>query len=460
MSKFTLNRRTMLRGMVSGSAVGIGLPLLEAMLNTHGEALADGSDLPLRFIAYYWADGIVIDQWEPPDTGAGYTLSPALQPLQGPIKDYVNVISGMGNLYNGQFLTHHEGMCGFSGHPIIASGGLNSDAGGATLDQVIADLPGVADCTPVRATHVRISKRESQDGDGGTTVVAMSHRDAGGGNIVAQIPETNPVEVWQNLFGTFMPSVDDADRRLSVLDFVKADADALKDRLGMADRARIDAHLRGISELETKITAVIPSCELPDTPTETNQDVGGVEQISSVVAAMSGLIAQAFVCDITRVATVLFKKFVADSVFDEINANDQHHSASHGGPNNATYRAGITYQMEKFADLLNVLHGTEDPMGGNLLDNTIVFATSDCSTGQVHSIERQPMLVAGRGGGHLVAQSVHHQSTPWNNSHSNPNSSGNMSDVLLSCLRAFDPGANSVGSGAQRSEDPLTDILA
>ncbi|MEM6991882.1 MAG: DUF1552 domain-containing protein [Myxococcota bacterium] len=459
MSKFTLNRRTMLRGMVGGSAVGIGLPLLEAMLNTHGEALADGSDLPLRFISYYWADGIVIDQWEPPDTGAGYTLSTALQPLAGPIKDYVSIISGMGNRFDGQFLTHHEGMVGFSGYPTQVSGALSSDATGPTIDQVIADVPGVADCTPVRATHVRISKRESTDGDGGTTVTAMSHRD-NAGNLIPQIPEANPVEVWQNLFGTFVPTVDDGDLRQSVLDFVKADAERVKARVGMADQARIDAHLQGISELEAKISAVVPICDLPDTPTETNQDSGGVEPITAVMAAMSGLIAQAFVCDITRVATVLFKKFVSSTVFDDINANDQHHSASHGGPNNQTYQAGVTYQMEKFADLLNVLYATEDPMGGNLLDSTIVYATSDCSTGQAHSIERQPMMVAGRGGGYLAPQSVHHQSTPWNGNHGQPNSGGNMTDVMLTCLRAFDPAAASVGTGAMQSTEVLDDLLA
>jgi len=459
MSKFKLPRRTVLRGMVGGSAVAVGLPLLEAMLNTHGDALAEGSDLPLRFISFYWADGIVIPEWEPPDTGAGYTLSPQLQPLDGEIKNYVSVISGMRNQYNGTFLTHHEGMCGFSGHPIQPTGGLNSNATGPTIDQVIADVPGVADRTPVRAVHVRVSKRESTDMDGGTTVTAMSHRDTGGA-LVPQVPEFNPVEVYENLFGTFVPQEDDRELRSSVLDYVMADANALKTRLGMEDQARIDAHLQGLQELEDKILAAAPACDLPMEPTETNTDVGGSEPINSVVDAMSHLIAQAFVCDITRVATFLLKKFVSSTVFDEINATDQHHSSSHGGPSNQNYRNGITFQMEKFADLLNVLHSYEEPSGGTLLDNSIIYATSDCSTGASHTIERQPMLVAGGGRGYLVNPGIHYQSTPWSGNHGSPNSSGNMTDVLLTCLRAFDEDAASVGAGALQSSTPLTDLVS
>mgnify|MGYP007079481052 CR=1 FL=1 len=47
-----------------------------------------------------------------------------------------------------------------------------------------------------------------------------------------------------------------------------------------------------------------------------------------------------------------------------------------------------------------------------------------------------------------------------NGNNQNPNGAENMSDVLLSCLRAFDPDAEGVGGGAPRSTTPLTDIIA
>ena len=45
----SLTRRRMLRGMMAGSAVSVGLPLLDIFLNGNGNAMADGSAMPIRF---------------------------------------------------------------------------------------------------------------------------------------------------------------------------------------------------------------------------------------------------------------------------------------------------------------------------------------------------------------------------------------------------------------------------
>ncbi len=457
MRNFKLSRRRMLRGMVGGSSVVVGLPILEAMMNANGDALANGDELPLRFMTWYWADGIDIGGWEPDQVGSKWQLSPRLQPLAN-VKDYVSVISGMQNRST-QLVTHHEGMSGFNGYNFAPAGGggFNTNAGGPTIDQRIADT--LEGCTPVRAVHVRVSKRPSTDGDGGTTYIAMSHRETGGG-LVAQTPETNPQEVWQQLFGEFVPKPDDSDLRTSILDYVREDAGALRKDLGTIDQQRVDAHLEGIFELEQKILATPPSCELPDVPTETNTDTGGVEPISSANEAMARLIAYAFVCDITRVASFQLKRFVSSTVFDEIDAGEIHHNASHQGAGNAVYQAGVTYQMQKFADLLEIFAETQDLNGETLLDTSIIYATSDCSTGASHSVARQPILVAGRGRGYLTHPGIHYQTQPWNGNNGQPNGAENMSDVLLSCLKAFDPDAASVGGGPLESTTELSDIIA
>ncbi len=456
MRNFKLSRRRMLRGMAGGASVAVGLPILEAMLNSHGDALAGGAALPLRFMTWYWADGMVIDRWEPQQVGNDWQLSEQLMPLAN-VKDHVSVVSGMQNRST-NIVTHHEGMSGFNGYNFEQAGGFNTNAGGPTIDQRIADtLEGV---TPIRAAHVRVSKRESTDGDGGTTYIAMSHRETEGGGLVAQTPQVNPQEVWQLLFGEFVPKPDDSELRTSILDYVREDAGALRGNLGTKDQQRIDAHLEGVFELEQKILATPPTCDLPDLPTATNTDSGGVEPLSETNDAMARLIAYAFTCDITRVATFQLKRFVSATVFDEIDAGEIHHSASHQGPGNATYQAGVTYQMQKFADLLEIFAETEDLNGDSLLDTSIIYATSDCSTGASHAVGRQPILLAGHGRGYLQHPGIHYQATPWNDNHNNPNGAGNMSDVLLTCLQAFDPAADSVGGGPLESNTPLTDIVA
>ena len=211
-----LSRRTMLRGMAGGTAVAVGLPTLDAMLNLTQSAHADGTDLPCRFMTYYWADGINIGRWEPAATGANWDLSEHLMPLAN-VKDYCSIISGMRNLCAEQ-ITHHEGMTAFNGYTYESSGQLSTDAGGPTIDQVIADA--LNDATSTRAVHVQVSKRISTDGDGGTTVVGLSHRGVEG-NVTAQTPEVNPIQVWQTLFGEFVPKPDDSALRLSILDHVR-----------------------------------------------------------------------------------------------------------------------------------------------------------------------------------------------------------------------------------------------
>ena len=69
------SRRRFLRGMLQGSAVFVGLPLFERMLNGNGNALACGGAIPKRFGLYYWGNGNRPDRWVPTTTGTDYVLS-------------------------------------------------------------------------------------------------------------------------------------------------------------------------------------------------------------------------------------------------------------------------------------------------------------------------------------------------------------------------------------------------
>lgn len=456
MPKFKLNRRAMLRGMVGGSAAAIGLPTLEIMLNGNGDAYADGTSLPCRFMTFYWADGVNVARFEPPVTGPSWQPVDEMAPL-APYKNHINICTGLQNRCNNA-ITHHEGMTVFNGYSFVNASGLNTDAGGPTIDQVIADAIMAANPNiPVRAVHTQISKRISTDGDGGTTAIALSHRGTPG-NLIAQSPQTNPQLVWETLFGTFNQPVDTSGPRKRALDAVREDAARLRKRLGVKDQQRIDAHLQGVDELENKIVAVGPSCALPALPTETNEAISP-EPITSTIQAMSSLIAYAFACDITRVATMMFKRFVSATSFNEIGVENVHHSLSHQQGSNS-YHEGVVYSMQKFADLLAALQAVEDGPGQTLLDNTIIFASTDCSTPFTHSIARQPLILAGHGRGYLVHPGIHYQATPFNGNAGSPNATGNAADVLLTCLRAFSPGAASVGGDSCVSTNVISDIIA
>ena len=62
-----LDRRTVLRGMLQGAAVTVGLPVLECFLNTNGTAYAaTGAALPPCFGTWHWSLGLVPDHQEVP----------------------------------------------------------------------------------------------------------------------------------------------------------------------------------------------------------------------------------------------------------------------------------------------------------------------------------------------------------------------------------------------------------
>ena len=66
LKKPALKRRTLLRGaLAGGGAFAVGLPLLDAMLDNHGEALAQGGPLPARFVSWFFGNGVNLDKFEP-----------------------------------------------------------------------------------------------------------------------------------------------------------------------------------------------------------------------------------------------------------------------------------------------------------------------------------------------------------------------------------------------------------
>lgn len=441
MSRLKLGRRAVLRGIAAGGLVSVGLPLLEVMLNPNGTAHADGSALPSPFISWFFGNGVRLSRFEPTKVGANWDLSEELAPLAN-VKDFITVCTGLKNHCNNQ-ITHHEGMTVFNGYSFTDwNGGLYSKAGGPTIDQVIADK--IADKTPVKSIQVGVSKRRSIM-DSGTTMFAMSHR----GPNEPLYPEFNPQNVWQTLFGL---RVDAREMRVNVLDSVSQDLTRLKARLGTADRQRVDAHLTGVAELQAKINSPASACTSFDKPTETNADIAGNEPIVNVNKVQSDLLVYALSCDITRVASLFFIGGAAETTYSDLGQTTGHHFNTHQASMQAQVHDGVVYQMQRLAYLLEKMKATVDPLGLNMLETSLVYISTDCSEGFTHSIDRQPIILAGHRRNKLIYPGIHYQAVPM------PDTAGNTSDVLLSVLQAYDPAATSVGGDTAGSTTPLAAI--
>ena len=236
-----------------------------------------------------------------------------------PFAARTSVITGLqnhGKLPDGSFIGHFEGLTALTGYsPAMNAMTYGYDAGGPSLDEVVAERIATTSPTTMRSMQVGIAKAPGLAGMG-TLTSAISHRGTPG-NMVALPPVLDPRAVWTNLFGAFVAPADDRPVKLSVLDAVDAGANRLRAKLGVRDTQRIDAHLQALSELEQKVAATPPACQLPGEPTATNTEGEGAEQHTLISGVMAQLIAMAFTCDVTRVASCLFMNGAADTVFGE-----------------------------------------------------------------------------------------------------------------------------------------------
>jgi hypothetical protein len=453
-----ISRRSALRGMLGGSVVALALPPLEAMLNEHGDALADGRELPRRLLNWMWGNGCRLEHWVPTTQGPNYTLSPELAPLAN-VASQFTVLSGFRNYVAGR-RGHHDGMAGlWSCHPFVQLDPMgapySSKFGGMSFDQHVADI--VGDDTFHKSLQIGVTKRyESAQGP---TLATMSHR----GSDQPLAMERDPKALYDKLFMSFSDGDDpSAALRAMALDTVLVDAQRLKKRVGQTDRVRIDAHLESIFQLQKQILAIPPTCDLPQKPDVEGYKPDGAEPLWELNAVMTQLVAMAFTCDLCRVVTYMFTGASGAQQYDMLppsafpaypGANDYSHSDQHQVSHmNLPYEqdfihAATVFNMQNLAHLLETLAATDDG-ATTLLDNCCVFAASDVAEGWSHSEVDFPIIVAGNAGGRLRTGVGHYRS---------PNEEP-IHDISLACAKSVlpDPEAISELGSAVGSYDGQT----
>lgn len=411
MSRHPLPRRTFLRGMlVGGAAVALPLPRLGGMLDGNGVAFADGTPMVPRYMTWFFGNGVKRPKWIPAATGVGdaWALSPALTPL-AEYKEWLTVVSGYDVTTPNEF-PH-------SSHPAGLLTGANSASEGfvrlPTLDQKIAELIN-GGTAYAGGLHVGITNVSGATSMG----VQISFK----GPHQPNPPNFSPAALFANLVGLSGSEPDpSALRRQKLLDVISQDIAELKPRLGSEDRIRLDRHLSGIDELQTQINAALEghNCGMPINPDEAYPDRGDDGSLRlGRVAAFSDLLAFAFACDLTRVATFMFSCGACHDQYSEIGLvggfhEDFGHGASSMGAEYATagFDKGVEYAMSGLATTLQRFRDMPDG-DGNLLDNSVILTTT-CVGDPGHDSFDYPMLVLGKGGG-LLTGNLHHRGTAKN----------------------------------------------
>ena len=174
------------------------------------------------------------------------------------------------------------------------------------------------------------------------------------------------------------------------------------------------------------------------------------EAPAAVNSAMADLSMLALACDRTRVLTFVFSLPAAHVYYRYLGTNmnaDFHDTICHGDAGDSRTSRGstracitsMTCLNEFLTKMQSTAHGAS-----NLLDQSLVFVTSDTAWGKTHTNTEWPVLLAGKAGGKL--QGDGHYNFPGDN----------LSKALLTVSQIMGSTATSLGSGAGAVTAPLT----
>jgi hypothetical protein len=405
MRRTVIDRRRLLRGSVGGLTAALALPPLEAMFDANGKVYAaDGKPVAKRFGQWWWAQGVGKDQWFPkqvapkPWSQGGKTVgtydddwmpSAELAPfIDRGLRKEISIVTGS-RLFGWSETMHDSQMIGMTtGWPVMNCGGF---------------------C--VRSTHRPIAQELSERWRTTGERFPILAATIGGGNVSGVTSEKSPAALFDRVFGastsikTGAPPRFSVASRKSVLDLVIADATSVRGRIGATDRARIDAHLQSVRDLETRLQkepAPTSSTLVVTRPTD-----GASTDYKGRHDAMARLMALAIATNQTRVFCMTLDAGQSGTVYSNIAGVRQgHHAVTHPPSDDAAAAANaraqhhqiVTWKMERLATLIAYLK--EIPEGdGTVLDNTLVFASTEMDDPFSHHAIHQPMVLAGRAGG-------------------------------------------------------------
>lgn len=436
----TLHRRSLLRGMLAGSVVSIALPPLEIFMNSSGTAYASGL-FPKRFGLFAWGNGMQIDRWTPPDSGAAWSVSEQLEPLSS-LLPRMTVVTGT-EVKIANLLAHSSGISGLmTGREINVLNSEQFTVNAPSIDQVIAEQLGGS--TPFRSLEIGVQP----------DCIGHSFSNSGSRNY----PETDAATLFERIFGAGFTAPGESAiidptlaLRRSVLDSVKSDIEQLNRQLGTNDRIRMEQHLDSIRDLELRIALSqegppeYAACARPQSPMPV-PDIEGRPQMNERLEVMSDLIAMAYACDLTRVISCWYSDPLSNVLFP--NASSGHHQLTHDEPGDQPVCNDIVkYIMTGLGAFVHKLDSIEEG-DGTLLDNMVLMATSDVSDGRTHRIDEYPMLLFGNAG-NRIQNGIHYRSP----------TKDNINRVTLACMQALDCVIDRFGHEDTETTSPLTEIL-
>ena len=406
-----LSRRTLLRG---AAGVGIGLPLLEAMLPRVASGAAPAA--AKRIIFVFQANG---DQTKRRFIDAGetsFTFDEFLAPLEPYRKDLLllnRLDRRYGKFQSGQRADgHQQGGASLApwkaGAGAFPLGGADQTIGyvlGPSADheigeRVIKANPGVS----TRHLVFRVNAKEN-------TIWNVSSHAGPIGQQAPVSPETDPYNAYMSLFAgdSKDPAIMKAlAKRLamkqSALDNAIGELGSLRAKLGTSDQQRLDQHTQALRDIERSLTGTSSGDACAPMPLAAPKinvyDDANHVQLGQLFFKVS---AWAFACDHTRSINFNWSGNTSNRVYKNLGMTEGHHDISHisDEPSFAKIRTIHKHLWEQSVTLHDLLKATPDGPGGTLWDNTLVVHWNELGQGDVHSENDALVVLAGGAGGYF-----------------------------------------------------------
>ena len=335
--------------------------------------------------------------------------------------------------------------------PIGAPG--KATMNGISLDQILAKEIGTKTKFPSMQVGSRASSTTGACED--TYACAYNNNISWSGPTTPLPKQVNPRDVFNRLFGDGAPApmpgmpapIDN--RALygkSILDVVAQRADALRMRAGKADKSKLDEYFTAVREVEARLnrltnpgTTPVAQCVLPAPPKDAQ---AGAIPFPEHLNLLSDLIALAFQCDVTRIATFMYEHSFVDarSLTAFIpGVKGQHHAITHSNDGRQEELIDRFY-VERFGYLLGKLKAMKEG-DKTVLDNSIIYLTSEFGNANLHNHRILPVIIAGKAGGKWKT-GLHVNYPPHPDKGTGVDGLGNpldtqMAHLHLTTLRAF-----------------------
>lgn len=372
---------------------------------------------PKRFLLLFTAQGCAPHRWECNPAGnaadvdwsmdwtswTNSEFSDSLKPLQ-PWASHCSAIGGLG------LVSCASDGSGYHHERAKAHGPTGADAkwiggmpygGDLSIDQIIANHISRPD--RYRSIECSVDGGLAYDGQGGSALYR------GPAQLLPTID--SPTALWNRLFGSQTGTGDPTlARQSSVLDMVAQRYATRAQKLSTADRQKLESHRDLIRDLEQRVVG-ITDAQCGSVPSEPN----GSDLYEDNFEQHVDLLAAAFSCDLTRVASIQMGQLSPSQL--GLPAGSMHDLYAHGIYYNmdaenamADYMA---YHAAQLAYALQKLDSIPEG-GGTLLDNTVVLWLTELADSW-HGMDRYPVVLAGGANSGLkLGRYIHHaRTTPF-----------------------------------------------